>query len=48
MALLLRAVRKPTRDTMQEARYAGMVEAYENLMMDLESFARKKLDEAKQ
>jgi len=48
MAGLLRAVRQPSRDTMKEARFAGMVEAYENLMGDLEIFARKKLDEAKQ
>lgn len=48
MAVLLRAVRQNDRDTMKEARCAGIVEAYENLMLDLEDFARKKLDEAKQ
>lgn len=48
MVLLLRAVRQQTRDTMREARIAGLCEAYENGLPDLTAFARKALEEAKQ
>lgn len=44
---LLRAVRKPQRDTMQEARFAGMVEAYDNGLRDLDAFAKQQLEAAK-
>lgn len=40
---LLRAVRRNDRDTMQEARFAGKVEAYEAMMEDLEQFSEEQL-----
>lgn len=48
MVALLNAVRQPVRDTMKEARFAGMVEAYENALTDLEYFAKQQLGAAKQ
>ncbi len=33
------AVQQSSRDTMKEARLAGMAEAYTNAMMDLQKFA---------
>jgi hypothetical protein len=40
---LLHAVRQHVRDTMKEARLAGMVEAYESALEDLRRYAEKKL-----
>ena len=39
--LLLRKVRLSTRDTMQEARLAGQVEAYEDCFEELRKFAHE-------
>jgi hypothetical protein len=36
---LMDAVQQSSRDTMKEARLAGMAEAYTNAMMDLQKFA---------
>ena len=41
-----RAVCQPIRDTMREARLAGKVEAYEEAMSDLRTFAREQLKQA--
>lgn len=46
--LLLRAVRQPVRDTMKEARIAGMVEVYEECGEQLRHFAQEQLKEASQ
>ncbi len=40
---LLHAVRQHMRDTMREARLAGMVEAYESALEDLRRYAEKQL-----
>lgn len=45
---LLDAVRRDERDTLKEARLAGMVEAYETAMDDIALFAEKQLREATQ
>jgi hypothetical protein len=46
--LLLSAVRKSVRDTMWEARLAGKVEAYEDTLRELETFAREQIENASQ
>lgn len=43
--MLVQLVRQDERETMKEARLAGCVEVYENLMNDLERFAEKQLRE---
>ena len=41
--MLLSAVRQNVRDTMKEARLAGKVEAYEDLLRELKLFAEESL-----
>jgi hypothetical protein len=39
------AVRKPVRDTMKEARLAGMAESYEEALGEMTRFAEEQLKE---
>jgi hypothetical protein len=48
MSDLLIQIRLPERDTMKEARLAGLIEAYETLMSDLTRFAERSLERATQ
>lgn len=45
---LLTAVRLKDRDTMKEARFAGMIQAYEECLDNLKRFAKEQLQEASQ
>ena len=46
--MLLRAVRLSIRDTMKEARLAGMVQAYEECLGEMQRFAKEQLQEVRQ
>jgi len=46
--MLVQAVRQSVRDTMKEARLAGKIEAYEELMSGLQRFAEEQLRDATQ
>jgi len=45
---LLGSVRSKERDTMRDSRFAGLIEAYEDLLRDLEHFAKEQLEKASQ